>query len=100
MLSAVYEGIAIPLYWEMLPHQGNSKSALRIKLVKRFVKQFGTDCIAGILGDREFIGKDWLDWLNKNGIRFLVRIKANQITTNSRGLEVDVSALFYGVKTP
>lgn len=99
MLSAVYEGIAIPLYWEMLPHQGNSKSALRIKLVKRFVKQFGTDCIAGILGDREFIGKDWLDWLNKNGIRFLVRIKANQITTNSRGLEVDVSALFYGVKT-
>ena len=21
MLSAVYEGIAIPLYWEMLPHQ-------------------------------------------------------------------------------
>ena len=59
--------------------------------------EFGTDCIAGILGDREFIGKNWLDWLNKNGIRFLVRIKANQITTNARGLEVDVSALFYGI---
>ncbi|MCP4491095.1 MAG: transposase, partial [Gammaproteobacteria bacterium] len=67
--------------------------------MKRFVKQFGIDCIAGILGDREFIDKDWLDWLNKNGIRFLVRIKANQVITNARGLEVDVSALFYGVKT-
>ena len=76
-----------------------NQSALRIKLVKRFVKQFGTDWIAGILGDREFIGKDWLRWLDKNGIRFLVRIKANQIITNARGLEVDVSALFYGVTT-
>ena len=51
--------------------------------MKSFVKQFGTDCIVGILEDREFVGKDLLDWLNKNGIKFLVRIKANKLTTNS-----------------
>jgi len=54
MLSEVYKGIDIPLYWEMLPHQGNSKPALQIKLAKRFVNQFGTDSIAVILGDRKF----------------------------------------------
>ena len=40
----------------MLPDKGNSKSEVRIDLVKRFIEQFGTGRIAGILGDREFIG--------------------------------------------
>ncbi len=99
MLSAVHEGVAIPLYWEMIPHKGNSKSEVRIELVKRFIQQFGVGCIAGILGDREFIGEKWLRWLDEESIPFVVRVKQNQLTTNSRGLEVDVSALFYGVKT-
>ena len=99
MLSAVHEGVAIPLYWEMIPHKGNSKSEVRIDLVKRFIQQFGVGCIAGILGDREFIGEKWLKWLDEELIPFVVRVKQNQLTTNSRGLEVDVSSLFYGVKT-
>ena len=49
MLSAVYEGVAIPLYWTTLPHKGNSTSQLRIDLVKRFTAQFGIERIAGSL---------------------------------------------------
>lgn len=49
MLSAVYEGIAIPLYWVTLPHKGNSASQLRIQLMKRFIHQFGHNRIAAVL---------------------------------------------------
>ncbi|AFX70352.1 hypothetical protein CYR73_01680 [Francisella tularensis subsp. holarctica] len=53
VFSAVYEVIAIPLYYK-LDHRGNSDSQTRIDLVKKFVNKFGKECIGSILGDREF----------------------------------------------
>lgn len=77
-LGIVYKGAAIPVYWLVLNKKGNSSQRERIALLKRFVGQFGCDCIQGILGDREFIGEDWWGWLNEQGIPFLIRMKANQ----------------------
>ena len=37
-------------------------------------------------------------WLNESNIPFVIRGKANQLSTNARGQEVEVSALFYDVK--
>ena len=47
-------------------------------MLKRFVSQFGSGCVQGILGDREFIGEDWWGWLNQLEIPFIMRMKANQ----------------------
>ena len=49
MLSIVYRGIAIPLFWDLLPKKGNSNTAERIKIIDRFIKQFGKTMIAGLL---------------------------------------------------
>ena len=86
MLSIVYKGIAIPLFWDLLPKKGNSNTAERIKIIDRFIKQFGKTMIAGLLSDREFVGDDWFNWLLTEGIPFCIRIKGNVITTNARGL--------------
>ena len=77
MLSVCYEGIAFPLLWQMLDHKGNSNAAQRIDLIKRFVRLFGKDCIAAIVADREFVGCEWMGWLELEHIPFHIRIKEN-----------------------
>ena len=64
-LAIAYKGIAIPIYWELLDKRGNSDTQERIDLITKFTNQFGKDCIAGILADREFVGDDWFACLIK-----------------------------------
>jgi hypothetical protein len=97
-LGIVFKGAAIPIYWVLLDKRGNSDTAERIELIEKFVKKFGKSCIAGLLADREFIGKDWFNWLLIEKISFYIRIKNNTVTTNAQGYEVDIDALFYGLK--
>jgi len=97
-LGIVYRGIAVPIYWLVLNKQGNSSTRERIALVNRFVKIFGKDCIAGLLADREFIGKEWFNWLSQTGIAFFIRIKGDANTTDKRDKTIDVSWLFYKLK--
>ena len=98
-LAVVFKGIAIPVYWELLDNKGgNSNTKQRIYIVQKFIDRFGKDCIAGLLADREFIGNDWFQWLKKNRISFVIRIKNNLLTTNSRGKTVPVKDLFRGMK--
>lgn len=98
MLSITYKGIAIPLFWSLLDKKGNSNTNERIAIMDRFITQFGKDNIAGLLADREFIGSDWFMWLKKERIHFVIRVKKNLLTTDSRGREVHVEALFRGLK--
>ena len=74
LLSVVYKGIAIPLFWRLLPKRGNSDTAERIEIIGRFINQFGKDHIGLLLADREFVGNDWFDWLIQEGIHFCIRI--------------------------
>ena len=98
MLSITYKGIAIPLFWSLLDKKGNSNTEERIALMERFIAQFGKDKIAALLADREFIGSDWFRWLKKKRINFVIRIKKNLLTTDSRGRTVYVKALFRGLR--
>ena len=97
-LGIAFKGTAIPIYWVLLDKKGNSDTVERIGLVQKFVKRFGKDCIASLLADREFIGENWFQWLLKEKISFHIRIKNNTVTTSTRGLPVDIDALFYGLK--
>ncbi len=79
MLSAVYEGIAIPLLWRLLPKAGNSCGKEQIELLTRFTDLFGKDCIAGVLADREFGSGKLFKWFNQKDIPFYIRIKENSM---------------------
>lgn len=96
MLAVVYKGIAIPVYWMLLNNKkGNSKTFERVALLKRFIKLFGKEKILGVLGDREFIGEDWIKWLQSENINFFLRLKKNFLVFNSRNSEkVHVEDLF------
>ena len=98
MLSLVYKGTAIPIHWSMVHSKGNSNTETRIALIDRFIRQFGTQCVAGLLCDREFVGTLWFQYLKRVNMPFYIRIKNNTVTTNSRGQPADVWTLFLGLK--
>ena len=72
MLSIAYEGIAIPLFWTLLPKAGNSNYKERKALVARFIRTFGTKGVVGLLADREFGSGNFIAWLNKKKIPFYI----------------------------
>lgn len=77
MLSVCYEGMALPVMWEMLEKRGNSNTEERTALIGRFVGLFGKQCIAALVADREFIGDQWFGYLEKESIPFHIRIREN-----------------------
>jgi len=77
MLGVSYKNIAFPLIFNMLDKKGNSNTLERIGLMEEFINLFGKDCINCLLADREFVGKDWLAFLNQNNIRYHIRIRNN-----------------------
>jgi Transposase DDE domain len=98
VLAVVYRGAAIPVYWLPLNKRGNSNSRERIALIQRFIGQFDKGRIKGLLADREFMGDQWMGWLIKQRIPFIIRIRNNSISTNSQGQKTRVDQLFYTLK--
>jgi hypothetical protein len=75
MLSIVAPGITFALMWIVLQRQGegktgNSNTQERIKLLKRFIKLFGSKSCKNLFADREFAGEDFLKWLEKEEIPY------------------------------
>lgn len=98
MLAVVYKGIAIPIYWVLLHKKGNSNTRERIALMKRFIKHFGSKHIMRVLADREFIGSDWLKWLQSQNIDFGIRIKKDAKIPNAQGELLRAEKLFLFLK--
>jgi Transposase DDE domain len=87
MLSVCYQGIAFPLLWQMLAKKGNSNAKERISLIKSFIDLFGKACIKAIVADREFIGEEWISFLQTERLAFHIRIKDNMWLTKPQGGE-------------
>ncbi len=106
MLAVVYKGVAVPLLWKFLTKKdnpdigkkGNSNTEERKELMTQFVRLFGKERIEGVTADREFIGNHWFIRLKNNNINVVIRIRANQYVTNSRGISAGVSSLFRNLK--
>lgn len=77
VLAITYKGVAFPLLHLMMPKFGNSSTAERISLINRYIDLFGKESIECLLADREFVGKHWIGYLNKNNIKYHIRIREN-----------------------
>ncbi len=78
MVSVIWNGMGIPLIWTLLPTAGNSKTAMRVCLLNRLQKAFPDLKIAALMGDREFIGDQWMAYLTAKEIPFVLRLRENQ----------------------
>ena len=93
-IGIFYNNIAVPVIWTILPKEGNSNTKERIELVERFLSIFGANKIEFITGDREFIGKDWFNYLLSRSIHFYIRIKGNEKTYTKKRKIVPIKNLF------
>jgi Transposase DDE domain len=99
VLGVVYKGVAFPLLFSMMPKFGNSNTKERIDLLNRYNELFGFDTIDFLVADREFIGHNWLDYLNRNRIQYHIRIRENfKVTLLKNGRKVNAQWLFNRLK--
>ena len=78
MLGVVWRGVCVPLFWTLLPKAGNSNTDERIKLLEKLREVFADQPLGSLMGDREFIGGAWMEWLKNAGISFVLRLREDQ----------------------
>ncbi len=76
-LCIIYDGMAFPIVFKMMDKRGNSNTKERIDLVERLIRIAGPNSINHLTADREFIGSEWLGYLNARGIHYHIRIREN-----------------------
>jgi hypothetical protein len=94
MLSIVHHGVGFPVVWLVSPWVGNSDLEERKLLLELFFELFGAQNIAILLGDREFVGKEWFRFLRRHKLRFQMRLKKDTQVCNARGQLVPAWRLF------
>ena len=75
VLAVKYKGVSVPIFWRVLDRTGISNMEMRIEIMEKYVRLFGSENIAYVTGDREFIGGEWISYLQEQNINFCVRIK-------------------------
>jgi len=73
VLSIVHHGIAIPLFWTDLKKKGHSNFDERKRLFQMAMRLYDLKGLT-LLADREYEGREWFDWLDRQGISFIIRL--------------------------
>lgn len=96
VLAVVTRRFRVPLLWTLLPRAGNSHTRVRIALVRRYLARLPASSIGLLLADREFVGADWLQFLNENKIPFAIRLLENLRVVTEDGCERTLFARLRG----
>lgn len=76
-VSVLGDGYCVPIIWKLLNKRGNSNQKERIDLIEKLLRIQNIPKIKMVIGDREFIGIEWLRYLKSNKIGALIRLKEN-----------------------
>jgi hypothetical protein len=105
MVSLIWQQRALPLYWQFLPHQGNSSFAQQQALIQTILPLLKSYQVT-VLGDREFCSIELGQCLGEQGLLLCLRLRRNEhirsahkITQqlNRLGLAPGTSMFFTGV---
>lgn len=98
VLAVVTRHFRVPLIWTLLPRGGNSATAVRIALIERYLAHFPVSTIGMLLADREFIGADWLKFLNDHNVPFAIRLREDLRVVTEDGCELTLFARLRGTR--
>jgi Transposase DDE domain len=89
MVTLVWGTHALPLYWEMLNHVGNSNLKTQKRLLNMALSLL-KNCRVVVLADREFHSPKLAQWLDHKGVYFALRQKKDLHFQESPELEYQV----------
>lgn len=78
-VSVVYRQVAIPVIWQVTGQKGNARAFEHIAIIGRFIEEFGKQRIARLVADREFGSRELFEFLIKEEIDFLIRLKVSHL---------------------
>jgi hypothetical protein len=87
-LVIVFGKISVPVYWYPLDHGGACGSWLMEEILERFINNVGVHKIKYLLADREFMSKEWLDFLTKKQIKFAIPLRKDMKIRIARALQI------------
>ena len=88
VVSIVWQSASIPIVCRCLDKRGgNFNTKERIALMQRALTLIPAEKIDNLLADREFIGKQWFQWLEQQGICYRSRIKSNAMVGSKSKLK-------------
>lgn len=94
MIVARQGTVGIPLYWKLLDNKsGNSNWLDRCDLLEKLVGVVGKARINIIIGDREFIGINWIKYLKVNDIAYCMRVPKTHSVTLKNGNTTSIEGL-------
>lgn len=96
VLAAVTRRFRVPLMWTMIDGRGCSDTGQRIHLMQRYLDLFGVESIRMLLADREFVGREWMDFLCENNVPFAIRLKGDLRVTTDEGHDLTLDAHLRG----
>lgn len=73
-LSVIYQGVSVPIWWIDLDRLGQSNQWHRKLLMRTALRIFNLEGMI-LLGDREYIGTDWLKTLKDRLIEVVIRLR-------------------------
>jgi len=77
MVSIIYDGRAIPVYWELLPKLGSSNLTEQQRVFSKVLRLLTLNKTV-ILGDREFCSVELAKWLREKNLYFCLRLKKSE----------------------
>ena len=80
-LGIIYDGMAFPIVFKMMNKRGNANTRERIELLDRFIRLAGENSINHLMANREFIGIEWLGYLNARGVNYHIRNARTSVCT-------------------
>lgn len=92
VLAVVTRRFRVPLFWTLIEGPGNSATATRIALMRRYLAHFPASSVRLLLADREFIGADWIKFLNDTNIPFAIRLREDLRVTTEDGCDLTLFA--------
>jgi hypothetical protein len=92
VLAVVTRRFRVPLFWTLLDGPGNSATATRVALMRRYLAHFAASSVRLLLADREFIGAEWLKFLNDTNIPFAIRLREDLRVTTEDGSDLTLAA--------
>jgi len=96
VLAAVTRRFRVPLMWTMVDGRGCSDTSQRIALMRRYLDLFGVASVRMLVADREFVGREWTDFLCENNIPFAIRMRGDLRVTTEEGHELTLDAHLHG----
>ena len=107
MVSLIIDKRAIPLYFELLDHTGNSDTETQKNILSRVLPLL-SEYKTVVLGDREFCAVELAKWLNEQkNVYYALRLKKSTyievedeiwVTLKNLGLAPGMSLFYKGVK--